>query len=193
MSCSRLSLRMLQLAIVKLKPQERGRGRLTAIAPPTRDAPPSNGCIGHPPLRLRGDLASELLTSRDETLLSFGVARHIAPDYLGERYVMPSPQLLTILRAYWRLAKPANWLFPGRDGNQPVCHPLSVSVRQPQRQASRKLAFHELQSHQLASRRGRFVISRLRRGPLMDRSYRNFSPVGRWPIVAWRRERAGAR
>ena len=30
-----------------------------------------------------------------------------------DRYVMLSPQLLGILRAYWRLAKPAAWLFPG--------------------------------------------------------------------------------
>jgi integrase/recombinase XerD len=29
-----------------------------------------------------------------------------------DRYVMLSPQLLGILRAYWRLAKPAAWLFP---------------------------------------------------------------------------------
>jgi integrase len=28
-----------------------------------------------------------------------------------DRYVMLSPQLLRILRAYWRLAKPAAWLF----------------------------------------------------------------------------------
>jgi integrase/recombinase XerD len=38
-----------------------------------------------------------------------------------DRYVMLSPQLLTILRAYWRLTKPAHWLFPGRDDGQPVC------------------------------------------------------------------------
>ena len=30
-----------------------------------------------------------------------------------DRYVMLSPQLLAILRTYWRLAKPAHWLFPG--------------------------------------------------------------------------------
>ena len=29
-----------------------------------------------------------------------------------DRYVMLSPQLLGILRAYWRLARPAHWLFP---------------------------------------------------------------------------------
>ena len=37
-----------------------------------------------------------------------------------DRYVMLSPQLLGILRAYWRLAKPAAWLFPGRQGDRPV-------------------------------------------------------------------------
>jgi integrase/recombinase XerD len=37
-----------------------------------------------------------------------------------DRYVMLSPQLLAILRAYWRLAKPAHWLFPGRDAGRPV-------------------------------------------------------------------------
>src|SRR5712664_4005908 len=33
-----------------------------------------------------------------------------------DRYVMLSPQLLRILRAYWRLAKPAAWLFPAIGG-----------------------------------------------------------------------------
>ena len=36
-----------------------------------------------------------------------------------DRYVMLSPQLLSILRSYWRLARPAYWLFPGRDGEHP--------------------------------------------------------------------------
>src|SRR5271156_1077192 len=37
-----------------------------------------------------------------------------------DRYVMLSPQLLRILRAYWRLPKPSAWLFPGRQGDRPV-------------------------------------------------------------------------
>ena len=37
-----------------------------------------------------------------------------------DRYVMLSPQLLGILRSYWRLARPAHWLFPGRDGEHPI-------------------------------------------------------------------------
>ncbi len=32
-----------------------------------------------------------------------------------DRYVMLSAQLLRILRTYWRLARPKDWLFPGRD------------------------------------------------------------------------------
>jgi integrase/recombinase XerD len=37
-----------------------------------------------------------------------------------ERYVMLSAQLLQILRAYWRLARPRLWLFPGRAADEPV-------------------------------------------------------------------------
>lgn len=37
-----------------------------------------------------------------------------------DRYVMLSAQLLKILRTYWRLARPAHWLFPGRDGDRPI-------------------------------------------------------------------------
>jgi integrase/recombinase XerD len=32
-----------------------------------------------------------------------------------DRYVMLSPQLLKILRTYWRFTRPKRWLFPGRD------------------------------------------------------------------------------
>lgn len=37
-----------------------------------------------------------------------------------DRYVMLSPQLLRILRGYWRLAHPKRWLFPGRDEERPL-------------------------------------------------------------------------
>jgi site-specific recombinase XerD len=33
---------------------------------------------------------------------------------------MLSPQLLTILRTYWRLTRPKRWLFPGRDDERPL-------------------------------------------------------------------------
>ena len=39
-----------------------------------------------------------------------------------DRYVMLSlsPQLLRILRSYWRFARPRRWLFPGRDDDRPL-------------------------------------------------------------------------
>jgi integrase/recombinase XerD len=37
-----------------------------------------------------------------------------------DRYVMLSPNLLKVLRAYWRLARPGHWLFPGRELHKPV-------------------------------------------------------------------------
>lgn len=37
-----------------------------------------------------------------------------------DRYVMLSPQLLGILRTYWRLARPRSWLFPGRAETRPI-------------------------------------------------------------------------
>lgn len=37
-----------------------------------------------------------------------------------DRYVILSAQLLGNLRTYWRLARPKDWLFPGRDQANPI-------------------------------------------------------------------------
>ena len=37
-----------------------------------------------------------------------------------DRYVMLSPQLLGMLRGYWRETRPAHWLFPGHDESRPL-------------------------------------------------------------------------
>jgi site-specific recombinase XerD len=37
-----------------------------------------------------------------------------------DRYVMLSPHLLELLRAWYRMARPQGWLFPGRDPVQPM-------------------------------------------------------------------------
>ena len=37
-----------------------------------------------------------------------------------DRYVMLSPRLLRILRIYWRIARPKDWLFPGREESRPI-------------------------------------------------------------------------
>ena len=43
-----------------------------------------------------------------------------------DRHVMLSPQLLTILRGYWRHTRPPSWLFPGPD---PACPITARSVQ----------------------------------------------------------------
>lgn len=37
-----------------------------------------------------------------------------------DRYVMLSPRLLDMLRAYWKAARPKTWLFPGRQPGEPI-------------------------------------------------------------------------
>ena len=37
-----------------------------------------------------------------------------------DRYVMLSPKLLEILRAYWKVRRPEAWLFPGDRAGQPI-------------------------------------------------------------------------
>ena len=37
-----------------------------------------------------------------------------------DRYVMLSPKLLSVLREYWKVARPTEWLFPERDRKQPL-------------------------------------------------------------------------
>jgi integrase len=45
-----------------------------------------------------------------------------------ERLTVLSPRLLEVLRAYWRLAKPRLWLFPGATPNRPVALDTARSV-----------------------------------------------------------------
>jgi site-specific recombinase XerD len=37
-----------------------------------------------------------------------------------DRNVMLSPRLLTLLREYWKIARPTDWLFPGQVAGQPI-------------------------------------------------------------------------
>ena len=64
-----------------------------------------------------------------------------------DRYVMLSPQLLRILRTYYRLARPGRWLFPGHDPAEPVSvATLQEACRQAARQAelSKPVTVHTL-------------------------------------------------
>jgi site-specific recombinase XerD len=60
---------------------------------------------------------------------------------------MLSPQLLQILRTYWRLARPGQWLFPGHDPAEPVSvATLQEACRQAARRAdlSKPVTVHTL-------------------------------------------------
>jgi site-specific recombinase XerD len=37
-----------------------------------------------------------------------------------DRYVMLSPDLLDLLRQWWKVKRPRGWLFPGREPGQPI-------------------------------------------------------------------------
>jgi integrase/recombinase XerD len=37
-----------------------------------------------------------------------------------DRYVMLSPRLLELLREYWKIARPKEWLFPGKRSGEPI-------------------------------------------------------------------------
>jgi len=57
-----------------------------------------------------------------------------------DRYAMLSPRLLEILRAYWKRARPALWLFPGQEpgSHQPRRSSIGLSCSEaagPDRQA----------------------------------------------------------
>jgi len=53
-----------------------------------------------------------------------------------DRYVMLSPSLLELLRAWWRAARPQGWLFPGQNPINPLttrqlnraCHAATLAA-----------------------------------------------------------------
>jgi site-specific recombinase XerD len=53
-----------------------------------------------------------------------------------DRYVMLSPKLLEILRAWWRVSKPRRWLFPGDIPDCPISRPaVEKACEKPRRLA----------------------------------------------------------
>jgi site-specific recombinase XerD len=54
-----------------------------------------------------------------------------------DRYVMLSPQLLAILRDYWRTTRPQQWLFPGDRPDQPISrHAVAIACRRARRRGA---------------------------------------------------------
>ncbi|HZM11265.1 MAG TPA: tyrosine-type recombinase/integrase [Candidatus Limnocylindrales bacterium] len=64
-----------------------------------------------------------------------------------DRVVMLSPVLLEVLRQYWRRKKPSEWLFPGKNPDQPVgCNALRRAFHNAVRRAglTKKVSPHSL-------------------------------------------------
>lgn len=64
-----------------------------------------------------------------------------------DRYVPLSPHLLIILREYWKLQRPSNFLFPGRDPDQHLCRMSVHKVIQKAKDAakiSKPISAHSL-------------------------------------------------
>ena len=73
-----------------------------------------------------------------------------------DRYVMLSPYLLELLRAWWKAARPQGWLFPGRDRVQPMttrqlnraCH-ASAQLAEINKRVSLHTLRHSFATHLL--------------------------------------------
>jgi len=73
-----------------------------------------------------------------------------------DRYVMLAPDLLALLRTWWRAGRPQGWLFPGRDPGQPIttrqlnraCHAAAVAARLDKRVSMHTLR-HSFATHLL--------------------------------------------
>jgi site-specific recombinase XerD len=63
--------------------------------------------------------ASEVVGLRIQDIDSSRMVIHVVYGKGGkQRYVMLSPKLLGILRAYWKIERPCYYLFPGRGGDK---------------------------------------------------------------------------
>jgi integrase/recombinase XerD len=87
-------------------------------------------------LKVRGDIDSARMVIRIEQ-----------GKGAQDRYVMLSPQLLAILRAYYRLARPRHWLFPGQTEERPMSPTMLQEACRSARQTaglSKRVTVHTL-------------------------------------------------
>jgi integrase/recombinase XerD len=54
-----------------------------------------------------------------------------------DRFVMLSPNLLTLLREYWKAYHPGHWLFPGQDPSRPIDNATAYRVCQRAAEAAK--------------------------------------------------------
>ena len=105
-----------------------------------------------------------------------------------DRTVMLSPQLLGILRTYWRLARPATWLFPARDDKPIDVQVLHAACRSAAKAGGlvKRVSVHTLRhsfaTHLLENRVDIRIIQVLL-------GHNNLSTTARYTHVARRRSR----
>jgi len=54
-----------------------------------------------------------------------------------DRFVMLSPNLLTLLREYWRVYQPRDWLFPGQNRSRPINNATAYRICQQAARAAK--------------------------------------------------------
>lgn len=93
---------------------------------------------------------------------------------------MLSPKLLTILRAYWRLARSEEWLFPGRSSDKPIAvQVLHAACRSATKAAGlvKRVAVHTIRhsfaTHLLESGEDIRIIQVLLRHNILSTTTRN--------------------
>jgi integrase/recombinase XerD len=73
--------------------------------------------------------ASELVALRVRDIDSQRMVIHVQQGKgRKDRYVMLSPKLLELLRAYWRVYRPAEWLFPGQNRQRPLDRRVAIQI-----------------------------------------------------------------
>jgi integrase len=104
-----------------------------------------------------------------------------------DRYVMLAPDLLDLLRQWWKVKRPRGWLFPGQQPAQPIttrqlnraCH---AAAQAPNAMLDKHVSMHTLRhsfaTHGSTSPESPYTVARTAK-PWPGRSASSVSPASR--------------
>jgi hypothetical protein len=112
-------------------PNRTGDGGLEILCQPATPADPCEGSFNDPSAGQNFESLCHVRTFDDFDLPFADALQSLAQFISGiatigkdkgrkDRYVMVSPHLLDLLRAWWKLARPKGWLFPGQNWLNPL-------------------------------------------------------------------------